>query len=118
MIRDAPLVFLTKKAFAEGFSSRTSPRTADAAALDETEGVSPWAGSITKSSRWLAATGIAGLSLGIVLLRYERPIREKFFLEMQPHQASAQLRLNTFAVWAAGVIGLSTALYALWAEPG
>ncbi len=65
-----------------------------------------------------SATGIAGLTLGLVLLRYERPIREKFFPEMQPHQAYAQLRMITVAVWAAGLIGLSTGLYALWAMPG
>jgi hypothetical protein len=40
-----------------------------------------------------SARGIAGLSLGLILRRYEMVILEKFFPEMQPHQAHAQLRL-------------------------
>jgi hypothetical protein len=64
-----------------------------------------------------SATGIVGVSLALVLRRYERVIRERFFAEMQPHQAYTQLRLITGAVWIAAAIGLSMWLYALAITP-
>jgi site-specific recombinase len=64
-----------------------------------------------------AATGIVGVSMGLVLVRYERVIRERLFPERQPHQAYAQLRMITYAVWIAALIGLCAWLYALAATP-
>ena len=64
-----------------------------------------------------AATGIAGVAMALILRRYERPIRERVFPEMQPHEAYAQLRLITGAVWIAGAIGLSMWLYVLTIGP-
>ncbi len=64
-----------------------------------------------------AATGIAALSLGYILVRFERVIREKLFPEMQPHQAYTQLRLITGALWIAAAIGLCLWLYAVAVTP-
>jgi hypothetical protein len=64
-----------------------------------------------------AATGIVGVSMGLVLVRYERAIREKLFPERQPHQAFSQLRMITGAVWIAALIGICAWLYALAATP-
>ena len=58
-----------------------------------------------------SATGIAGAALGLVLRRYETVIREKFFPEMQPHQAYTQLRMITASLWIAAAIGACAALY-------
>ncbi|MGA2637207.1 hypothetical protein [Methylocella sp.] len=64
-----------------------------------------------------SATGIVGVSMGLVLVRYERVIRERLFPERQPHQAYSQLRMITGAVWIAAAIGACAALYALAATP-
>lgn len=64
-----------------------------------------------------AATGIAGAALGLLLTRYEKVIREKFFPEMQPHQAYAQLRMITGAFFIAAAIGAAMALYVTLAPP-
>jgi hypothetical protein len=58
-----------------------------------------------------SATGIAGAALGLVLRRYETFVREKFFPEMQPHQAYTQLRLITASLFMAAAIGACAALY-------
>ena len=58
-----------------------------------------------------SATAIAGLSLGLLLRRYEMVILEKFFPEMQPHQAYAQLRMITASLFMAAAIGACAALY-------
>lgn len=55
-----------------------------------------------------AATGIGGLAAAVLLRRYERPVREKLFPELQPHQAYAQVRLITGAVFVAAIVGLCT----------
>lgn len=64
-----------------------------------------------------SATGLAGVALALILRRYERPIREKFFHEMQPHQAYTQVRMITGAVWIAAAIGLSLWLFAVTMAP-
>jgi len=64
-----------------------------------------------------AATGIVGVSMALAFGRYERVIRERLFPERQPHQAYSQLRMITYAVWTAALIGLCAWLYALAVTP-
>ncbi len=64
-----------------------------------------------------SATAVAGLAMAFALHRYERVIRERLFPERQPHQAYAQLKMVSYAIWAATLIALTAWLYALAAAP-
>ncbi len=64
-----------------------------------------------------SATGVAGLAMALALHRYERVIRERLFPERQPHQAYAQLKMVTYAVWTATLLAIIAWLYALAEAP-